>query len=436
MKKLFFLIFTLSIFTNIQSQWSEQTSGVTTALRSVSATSSSNVAWICGASGVVLKTTNTGISWVNVSAGIPTANTLICISAVDENLALVVGYNSTTTYMYRTSNGGTNWTQVLTESGFYDAVYMVDANTGFMAGDPVNSRWSLWKTSNGGVNWDSTGIYCAAGTSSEAGWNNAMYVVYPKIWIGTNNTLIRYSSNWGVSWTGLPTPGEVNGYALCFNWANGNAGLMAGATAMLQTTNSGFGWTGVTMLGTGNVVGITFTDLPVDNFTIPAWYVRTSTTIYASVNGTTWTTEYTAPAGNFNAISQAKPGRGLWAVRSNGGISFHTIIADIKKTGNETPAKYELYQNYPNPFNPETKIKFQIPENGKWKTENGIVTLKVYDMLGKEIATLVNEKLQPGTYTVPFSINQFSGNPLSSGIYFYKLVSGDFTDVRKMLMVK
>ncbi|MDD5362393.1 MAG: T9SS type A sorting domain-containing protein [Ignavibacteria bacterium] len=423
MKKLFFLILTLSIFTNLQSQWSEQTSGVTTALRSVSA-ASSNTAWICGASGVVLKTTNTGINWVNVSSGIPSANTLISISAVDENLALVVGYNSTNTYMYRTSNGGTNWTQVLTESGFYDAVFMVNANTGFMAGDPVNSRWSLWKTSNGGVNWDSTGIFCAAGTTSEAGWNNAMYVVYPKIWIGTNNTLIRYSSNWGASWSGLPTPGEVNGYALCFDWANGNAGLMAGATAMLQTTNSGFGWTAVTMLGTGNVVGITFTNLPVDNFTIPAWYVRTSTTIYASVNGTTWTTEYTAPAGNFNAISQAKPGRGIWAVRSNGGIAYHTIIADIKKLGNETPANFKLNQNYPNPFNPETKIKFQIPKSG-------FVTLKVYDALGKEIKTLVDQNLSTGFYEIGFTADN-----LSSGIYFYKLISGDFTETRKMLMIK
>ncbi|MCX6164851.1 MAG: T9SS type A sorting domain-containing protein [Ignavibacteriae bacterium] len=424
MKKLFFLILTLSILSNIQAQWSEQTSGVTTALRSACSTPSPNVAWICGASGVVLKTTNTGTNWINVSAGIPNSNTLICISAVDANLALVVGYVTPNTYMYRTTNGGANWTQVLTEAGFYDAVWMVNATTGFMAGDPVNSRWSLWKTSNGGANWDSTGIYCAAGTTSEAGWNQAMYIVYPKIWIGTNNTLLRYSTNWGVSWTGLPTPGEVNGYSLCFNYMSGMEGLMAGATAMLQTSNFGANWTTVTMLGTGNVVGITFVPLITDYFITPAWYVRTSTVIYASTNFSTWFAEYTAPLGNYNAISQARPGRGIWAVRSNGGISFHTLLMDINKIGTASPNKYELFQNYPNPFNPVTNINFQIPQTG-------FVTMKVYDALGKEVQTLIEQELKSGFYET-----KFNAENLSSGIYFYKLATDKFTDVKKMVVVK
>jgi hypothetical protein len=424
MKRLFFLILIISIFTNIQAQWSEQTSGVITALRSACSTPSSNVGWICGASGVVLRTTNTGTNWVSVSTGIPTSNTLICISAVDANLALVVGYVTPNTYMYRTSNGGANWTQVLTEAGFYDAVWMVNATTGFMAGDPVGNRWSLWKTSNGGVNWDSTGIYCAAGTSTEAGWNQAMYIVYPKIWIGTNNTLIRYSANWGTSWTGLPTTGEVNGYSLCFNYMSGQEGLMAGATAMLSTSNFGSNWTNIPMLGTGNVVGITFVPIITDNFITPAWYVRTSTVIYASTNGTSWNTEYTASAGNYNAISQARQGRGIWAVRSNGGISFHTIIADVNKIGTNAPNKYELFQNYPNPFNPVTNIKFQIPQTG-------FVTMKVYDALGKEIQTLIEQELKSGFYET-----KFNAENLSSGIYFYKLVTDKFADVKKMIVVK
>jgi photosystem II stability/assembly factor-like uncharacterized protein len=424
MKKLFFFILALMIFTSLNAQWSEQISGVTTALRSVCSTPQSNVGWICGASGVVLRTTNTGTTWVNVSSGIPTTNTLICISAVDANLAVVVGYNSTITYMYRTSNGGGNWTQVLTETGFYDAVWMVNATTGFMAGDPVNNRWSLWKTSNGGANWDSTGIFCAAGTATEAGWNNAMYVLYPKIWIGTNNTLIRYSTNWGVSWSGLPTTGELNGYSLCFDWVTGQTGIMAGSVAMLQTSDFGSNWTNVPMLGTGNVVGITFTNLPVDNFTWPAWYVRTSTVIYGSTNGTSWTAEYTAPAGNFNAISQARPGRGIWAVRSNGGIAFHTIIADVKRTGTEIPRKYALYQNYPNPFNPFTNIKFQIARSGN-------ATLKVYDNLGKEVQTLIQQELNAGYYET-----KFSADNLPSGVYFYKLTTDGFSDVKKMVILK
>jgi sugar lactone lactonase YvrE len=85
---------------------------------------------------------------------------------------------------------------------------------------------------------------------------------------------------------------------------------------------------------------------------------------------------------------------------------------------------YKLSQNYPNPFNPTTNIKFSIPKNG-------LVKLSIYDILGKEIATLVNERLQAGTYEIPFTINQ-----LSSGIYIYKLEAGDFRDVKRMVIVK
>lgn len=423
MKKLFYLIIVLSIFTNLNAQWSEQTSGVTTALRSVCCPSAS-VGWICGASGVVLKTTNTGTNWVNVSSGIPTSNTLICISAVDANIALVVGYSGSNTYMYRTSNGGTNWVQVLTEAGFYDAVWMVNATTGFMVGDPVGNRWSLWKTSNGGANWDSTGLYLPIIHSAEAGWNNAMYVVYPKIWISTNDTVVIYSSNFGTNWTRYKTTGEANGYALCFDYINGMNGLLAGSVAMLSSSNFGANWSSVSMLGTGNVVGITTLPIITDIFTWPAWYVRTSTAIYASTNGSTWFSEYTASAGNYNAITQARQGRGIWAVRSNGGISFHIPIMDVNKLGNEVPGKYQLYQNYPNPFNPSTSIKFNIPKSGT-------VTLKVFDALGKEVQTLINEEMKQGFYET-----KFNAEGLSSGIYFYKLVAGKYSDVKKMVVVK
>lgn len=85
---------------------------------------------------------------------------------------------------------------------------------------------------------------------------------------------------------------------------------------------------------------------------------------------------------------------------------------------------YYLYQNYPQPFNPETNIKYRIPEAG-------FVSLKVYDVLGNEIATLVNEEKQAGTYSV-----HFIGSTLASGVYTYKIQAGTYTDVRKMLLVK
>ena len=114
-------------------------------------------------------------------------------------------------------------------------------------------------------------------------------------------------------------------------------------------------------------------------------------------------------------------------------ILTFVLVSNINSISNEVPSDYKLFQNYPNPFNPGTMIRFQITksENGKGKIENGLIMLKVYDILGKEVSTLVNERLQPGTYEVPFSNKQ-----LSSGIYLYKLEAGNFTDTKQMLLVK
>ena len=90
----------------------------------------------------------------------------------------------------------------------------------------------------------------------------------------------------------------------------------------------------------------------------------------------------------------------------------------------DIPQTFSLLQNYPNPFNPSTNISYNIP-NGS------LVTLKVYDILGKEIVTLVNESKQAGSYNV-----QFDANNLSSGVYFYSIQAGDFFESRKMILMK
>ena len=97
--------------------------------------------------------------------------------------------------------------------------------------------------------------------------------------------------------------------------------------------------------------------------------------------------------------------------------------------------KYALAQNYPNPFNPITKIGFRIANFPANSGTGGFVTLKVYNVLGREIATLVNEEKEPGIYEVEFDGNSVSGG-LNSGIYFYKLEDGDFSVVRKMTLIK
>ncbi len=101
----------------------------------------------------------------------------------------------------------------------------------------------------------------------------------------------------------------------------------------------------------------------------------------------------------------------------------------IKKISDVKPDNFKLYQNYPNPFNPVTKIKFDIPGTIKHKTLD--VKLIVYDILGKEIETLINERLNPGSYEAAFD-----GSNLTSGIYFYKLTIENYTQTKTMVLLK
>ena len=93
-------------------------------------------------------------------------------------------------------------------------------------------------------------------------------------------------------------------------------------------------------------------------------------------------------------------------------------------TSYEIPTEYKLYQNYPNPFNPVTKINYEIPVSN-------YVSLKIFGIDGKEIVSIVNERQVAGKYSY-----EFDGRNLSSGIYFYKLVTNDFTDLKRMVLVK
>ena len=110
-------------------------------------------------------------------------------------------------------------------------------------------------------------------------------------------------------------------------------------------------------------------------------------------------------------------------------VQLNVNTSSIQNISTLTTGDYMLYQNYPNPFNPETKIRFHIKESG-------FVSLKVYDVLGKEIATLVNEYQKAGTYEVPFSINQFSNNKISSGVYFYKIETHSYINTKRMILLK
>jgi len=99
-------------------------------------------------------------------------------------------------------------------------------------------------------------------------------------------------------------------------------------------------------------------------------------------------------------------------------------VNGVESNGSSLPTEFVLAQNYPNPFNPSTVINYQLPMTNH-------VTLKVYDAIGREVATLVNEVKEAGTYSATFD-----GSKLSSGIYFYTLKAENFTAVKKLLLMK
>jgi hypothetical protein len=114
----------------------------------------------------------------------------------------------------------------------------------------------------------------------------------------------------------------------------------------------------------------------------------------------------------------------------------NSVVTSINSI-EQSPLEFKLYQNYPNPFNPTTKIKYSIPSVSQSPLPGGArggwmnVQLKIYDILGREVATLVNKQQSPGNYDV-----EFNASNLSSGVYFYKLTAGELVETRKMLLLK
>jgi hypothetical protein len=147
---------------------------------------------------------------------------------------------------------------------------------------------------------------------------------------------------------------------------------------------------------------------------------------FSANNGTSWisknqgissTDSITALTISGNYIFAGVSGKFVWR-------RLYQDIINVQNISGVVPDNYSLSQNYPNPFNPSSVIRFQIKDSR-------FVTLKVYDVLGKEIADLVNENLKAGIYEVTFD-----GSKLASGTYIYKIIAGNFSDTKRMLMIK
>jgi len=398
---------------------------------------------IAGESGLLFRTTDGGLSWFSQNK--ETINILNGVYFLNNNRGFVVGNNGT---IMRTTNGGQNWIlQFSNTANNIRSVYFHDANNGIVAGD----LGLVLKTSDGGLSW----IQQPSGTN-----NNLISVSFANvnngIICGSNGTII-HTTNGGVSWN-IQNSG-VTRYLTKVFMTDVNNAYIVGIGSRLKTVNGGATWSvlyncigqGCEYLAdvqffnanTGYVSGGGFkktTDGGINftNYSGPISYahfidemngigVHYQTVSRTTNGGINWISNSlingsysqfydvhmsdlntAVIVGSFGAIMRT----------TTGGSTF------IEPVSNVLPAKFSLTQNYPNPFNPKTIINYQL------STFN-IVSLKVFDALGKEVATLVNQKQNAGSYEV-----EFNGEDLPSGVYFYKLEAGDFSETKRMILLK
>lgn len=401
-------------------QWMLQTSN-TTAHFSTIKFLNSLTGWASGTNGTIVKTTNGGVNWIVQMSGL-TNKELRGLFIVDSNIVYASGYYDT---FLKTTNGGLNW--LILRNGSipnnisFTSMYFLNANTGWFCG----SNWQVFKTSDGGLTFDifsiplsiqfdiyfkneMEGLLCGETAAMFRTTNGGLnwYVINVPVAnqsadfrrfsfinentgfvIGVQNSKLYRTTNFGISWDSVARIyGMDESYSLYF--IDGNTGFSCGSFGLLyKTTNGGFNWRqeNVLQFGSGYLADVIF----INYFT--GWTVGASGKILYTETG----------------------GSPLLSISSNEKIS----------------KGFSLEQNYPNPFNPATKIKFSIP---LWRGEGGrIVTLKIFDLTGREVQTLINEALQPGTYEVTFN-----GSSLNSGVYFYQLKTENFTVTRKMLLIK
>ncbi|MEK9138038.1 MAG: FlgD immunoglobulin-like domain containing protein, partial [Bacteroidota bacterium] len=307
-----------------------------------------------------------------------------------------------------------------------------DANNGIALGDPVGGRWVILRTSDGGVTWVQDTVNAPPQVGTEAGWINSFHAIgTTHFWFGTDNSRIYRTTNGGVTWSSSPTT-AVNSYAVWFNdTQNGVAAFTDGSSA--RSSDGGATWTTVPLPGTGTCYGVA--GVGGSDF----WVSRGAAVYKSTDRGATWASDYASTIGTSLRHMQLIRSGGLtsgWVVSSTGGIARYGVIqVGVDDDVTALPQDFTLLQNYPNPFNPATNIRYGLPRAS-------FVTVKIYNILGQEVATLKNEIQGAGAYDVVWYGKNTSGHSVASGVYFYRLeakpVDGStaFNSFKKMLLLK
>ena len=361
------------------STWTTLTLGASTKINDVY-TYNQNMVYLCGVDGMIYKTTNAGTNWITQTTA--AAYRYYDLDFINSTTGMVVGDDGRVGF---TANGGTNWIQAQLNVSpgaklDYKVCDMIDINTWLVASADTqisNINYSyLHRTTNNGTSYQN--VYTMVG-----GLTNDVSFMYLRVMSSTTiyavsaNGYFLRSINNGTTWTAIQLPT----IPLAVDFANMSTGYYCGQNGVIRkTTNGGINWIEQTSPTTQALKTI---------------YCRDTSNIYA--------------AGNNGTI-----------VRTQNGGNF----VGLNPTGNEIPETFSLNQNYPNPFNPTTRISFDLPVSF-------FVNLTVYNLLGKEVKVLVNENLSAGKYEADFNASELPG-----GTYFYRLRAGDFTQTKKMILIK
>ena len=342
----------------------------------------------------ILKTTNGGNNWNELKA-LTNVSNFNDLSFLNEKTGWICSNDAFDGGVFKTTNGGISWNQELNLGiGNPLKIFFVNADIGWFG----NDFGQLYKTINGGLNWNPQFSFGSGNElkdiffiSNDTGWASTF---------GEDN--LHFTSNGGNSWVPqfLPPKGGIIVTSRPDNFSS-----LDGKTV----------WTvgGGVFLGTGRFKGIIYKSTNSGN----NWFYQLPDT---SINIATYTNiqfvnDSTGWAANTGIIKTTDGGGPL--------VNINNINSDLPKT-------FLLFQNYPNPFNPNTIIGYQI-------SSNSFVRLKAFDITGREIKTLVNQRQNPGEYKF-----EFNGSDLNSGVYFYQLEVIDnktneiFSETKKMFLVK
>ena len=421
--KISLLIFILSI--TISAQWYQQNSGVPFNLNSIFFIDS-NTGWAVGDEGIILKTSDGGNNWIT-QAGVTTDN-LYSVYFVNGNTGWIVGED---VRIMKSTDGGSNWILQIANPPFpvdLHSVQFLDLNNGWAVGNNYIDSY-LIKTTDSGTSWQNNFGFMDEKLFSLCFMNSSLGLL-------AGSEIFR-TSDAGSNWDPVFGSSFLDEFHSIFFIDESNgwfAGKSGAAGVIYKSTNGGLNWNLSLSDSFNTFTSVSFTDA--NHGWVAGWG---GIILYTSNSGTDWSVQVSGITLNLNSIFFINDAAG-WAVGDSGIILF-TDNGGVTSIGEDiiSSFNFSLSQNYPNPFNPVTKIKYSIPSVTLRQVQSDIlVTLKVYDLLGREVATLVNEEKPAGEYEVEFNAVSHSGNVqnLPSGIYFYQIKAGQFSETKKMVLLK